>query len=154
MWHVARGDAARCVGAKGRRLCHLYDASSIFEFFDGDVDGVGREEFFNEFGPFDEAGAGCVEIVVGANVYGFCEVLDAVEIEVVDGAFKEVAVVLVDDGEGGGVDHVFYAEHFTQCLDKGRFTGTHLSVESENLGGLFHEFGGGNKLFGRSFDCV
>ena len=90
-----------------------YCSSAVFHFFDGDVDGVGREEFFNEFGPFDEAGAGCVEIVVGTNVYGFCEVLDAVEIEVVDGAFKEIAVVLVDDGEGGGVDHVFYAEHFT-----------------------------------------
>ena len=55
-------------------------------FLDGDADGVGRQEVFDEFGPFDEAEGTAVEVVLEADVVGFFETADAVEVEVEDGS--------------------------------------------------------------------
>lgn len=113
-----------------------------------------RQEFLYEFRPFDETGVGGVEIVVGADVYGFGEVFDAIEVEVVYGAFEEFAVILIDDGESGRIDHVFYAERFAEGFDESGFSCPHLSVECKNLCGIVRKMNRGNEFFCRRLDSV
>ena len=93
------------------------------------------QQWFDEFGPLDEAGLSAVEIVFVAHVVHFVEILDAVEIEVVDfGELGRVECILVDDGECGRGDDFAYAECLADGFDECGFAGAHAAVESEDAG--------------------
>ena len=64
-------------------------------------DGLFRQQFLDEFRPLDEARAAAVEIFVAANVAGFPQVLDAVEVEVKDLSRLLLFSILIHYGEGG-----------------------------------------------------
>ena len=53
-------------------------------FFDGYPYGGVGQEVLDEFWPLDETEGAAVEVIVEADVIGFFETADAVEIEVVD----------------------------------------------------------------------
>lgn len=56
-------------------------------FVDMDPDGGIWEEVLDEFWPFDEAEGTAVEVVIEADVVGFFEAADAVEVEMVDAVY-------------------------------------------------------------------
>ena len=60
------------------------DAGAVFSLADGDACGIFGEEFFDEFGPLDEAEVAAVDVVVETDVVGFFHPTDAVEVEMVD----------------------------------------------------------------------
>ena len=93
-------------------------------------EGVGQQGG-DVFRPFDEAQASAVEVFLRAEVEGFLHAVDAVAVEVVDGA-PVGGFVLVDDGEGGAVHRVLHAQYVADGADEGGFAGSHGAVEGEH----------------------
>ena len=115
---------------------------------DAHLDGIGREDFLDEFGPLQEAKRAAVEIIVVAHVVDFFKAFDAIEVEVEDRGSVLCGVIFVDDGESGRGDDVFYAEFLAKGFDKGGFPGTHFAVKGEHFARSFV----GNELPGGVFD--
>ena len=80
--------------------------------------------------------------------------LDAIEVEVKHRAVQHIAVIFVDNGEGGRIDHVVDTEHVAECLDEGGFAGAHLAVEREDVAMLVIEMCGVGKTASGFADAI
>ena len=94
-----------------------------------------------------------VKIVFVAHIVHFFELFDSVEIEVEYGRTCGVGV-FVHNGESRRGYHVFDTQSPTHSFDKGCFTGTHLTVESEYFSGtdILDEYSGGLLDLVKTFD--
>lgn len=88
-----------CVGLLQR--LEIQTAAAVFRFTDFDLDRIARQQFFDQFGPFDETQGTAVEVVLVAHVVHFFQLLDAVEVEVVNQFAGFVRTVFIHDGKGG-----------------------------------------------------
>mgnify|MGYP006864454554 CR=1 FL=1 len=103
---------------------------------------VGCQEVIEELRPAENAE------VFKAEVEYFANVLDAIEIEMVDGT--EVRTIFVDYGKCGGTDSICYAKLLTYGFDEGCLAGSHSTIEGKDA--LLPYLG--NKLFGSLTDTI
>lgn len=124
-----------------RRTLGRYPSATVGELFDVHADGVRGQEFFDEFGPLDEADGARVEVVLVAEVIDFVELLDAVEVKVVDEFARRVGAVLVDDGERGRSHRVLHTESAAERTDERGLARAHFAVEGKHrvVAHLFNE---------------
>ena len=131
-----------------------YFSATVGQFFDFDAHGVVGQERLDEFGPLNETRCSRIEVVVSANVEGFFYVLDAIEVEVEHWSFQYCAVVFVDNGECGRIDHIVYSQNITECFDKGGFAGSHLAVEGEDIATFIAEIDRSHKFLCCGVDAI
>ena len=72
---------------------------SVFRLFNGYADSIARQQFFNQFRPFDEAERTAVQIIFVSHIVHLFQFLDPVEIEVVNQLSGNFGTVFVYDGE-------------------------------------------------------
>ena len=109
------------------------DASAVRrEVFDVNVDGVGRDEFGDSGGPFEEdVGVVVFEVFFDAEGQGGDIVVDTVEVEVIEPVSLGEGVFL-DDGVGGAGDGFGDAESACEAACEDGFAGAEVAVECEH----------------------
>ena len=75
-------------------------AHTVGLFFNRDLNSILRQDFLNEFRPFEKAETTAVKVVLIAHIIDLFQLLDTVEVEVVDGIALSVGV-FIDEGESG-----------------------------------------------------
>lgn len=117
---LSKSHRARAVGLLGDRHADAAGATLARRF---------GEQGLYEFGPLDETRMAAVEIIVDTDIVSLFETLDTVEVEVEDRSVEHRAVVLVDDGERGAVDHIVDTKLLAEGFDESRLARAHLTVE-------------------------
>ena len=107
-------------------------ACAVSLLFYCDLYDILREYSLYEFRPFKEAEATAVKVVLVAHVIDFFQLLDAVEVEVVDGIALSVRV-FIDEGEGGRRDDILDTQNLTESLDERCLSSSHLAIECEHF---------------------
>lgn len=75
-------------------------ARTLGLFFNRDLNSILRQDFLNEFRPFEKAETTAVKVVLITHIIDLFQLLDTVEVEVVDGIALSVGV-FIDEGESG-----------------------------------------------------
>ena len=121
-------------------LLRLNDKLALVVGCDLDMDAhsVIGEEGLDEFWPLDKAEIRAVEVIFVTDVIYFGNALNTVKVEVIEGMGRLSGsvgwtgqLILVDDGEGGGVDDIGNAKLMAYGGDECGFSSSHLSVEGE-----------------------
>ena len=106
------------------------------------TDCIRRQEFFDEFWPLDEAESTAVKVVLEADIVGFLETSDTVEVEVIDKplpyssregeSFGSGKTVFVDDSKGRRSNGFCDTELATNGSDEGGLASTHFPIKGED----------------------
>ena len=107
------------------------DTFLILKNFYADADNVLGKQFLDHLRPLYKAGKTAVKILLAADVVGFLEVLDAIEVEVIDGLTLSIGI-FVDNGERRRSDSVLHAQCLADSFDERRLACPHLAIEGEN----------------------
>ena len=70
-------------------------ARTFIIFGNGDADGIVGQEILYQLGPLDKAEGSAIEVVLVAHVVHFLQLLDAVEVEVVNGKLPSLAAPIL-----------------------------------------------------------
>ncbi len=82
--------------------------------------------------PLDEAQTSALEVVLYAKIERVLYLIKAIAIEVIDEFARLVRSVLVDNGEGGTIDYIRYAQLLAYGLDECRLARSHGGMKGKD----------------------
>ena len=127
----------------------LDGTSAVRLFSNMNLNSIFRKKRLYQLGPLNKAKSTIIKIVFIAHIIHLVKLLDTIKVEMVDGR-TITSSIFVNNGKGGRRDDIVDTQLGTQRLDKGGFTGSHLSVEGKYAIAAHS----GNKLFGGFVDGV
>ena len=124
----------QCAALPVRRAASVDEQRALLGAVHADVNRhrVVGEQLLDFFGPLHQTEVARIEILFVAEVVGLLDAVDAVEVEVEDGA-SAGRVVLVDQREGGAGDRVGGTQTVEDRADEGRLAGTQKTGNNINL---------------------